>query len=184
MSSRHSTLQRLCPLSPWVGHWRPQILVPRLPMGPHSKHPVAGLRSPRLVLLLGAPKRDPSKIRERDGVLALGGHRLDVKRNNQPKFGVSGEGIIIEEMRSWRNVWRGRRIIVWGWQIEQQKIKKWNTLLPLDGQWLTTAHTTTNQKQASATEGSMERMCAGQEARGEVQYHYFGGVRSGEANKN
>jgi hypothetical protein len=46
------------------------------------------------------------------------------------------------------------------------------------------AHTTTNQKQASATKGSMERMCAGQEARGEAQYHYFGGIRSGEANKN
>jgi hypothetical protein len=55
------------------------------------------LQSPRLVLLLGAPKRDPLKIRERDGVLALGGRRLDVKRDNQPKVGVSGEGIIIEE---------------------------------------------------------------------------------------
>ncbi len=52
---------------------------------------------PRLVLLLGAPKRDPSKIRERDGLLALGGRRSDIKRNNQPKVGVSGEGIIIEE---------------------------------------------------------------------------------------
>ncbi len=55
------------------------------------------MQSPRLVLLLGAPKRDPLKIRERDGVLALGGRRLDVKRDNQPKVGVSGEGIIIEE---------------------------------------------------------------------------------------
>jgi hypothetical protein len=56
--------------------------------------------------------------------LALGGHRSDVKRNNQPKVSVSGEGIIIEEMRSWRNVWGGRRTIFWGWQIERQKIKK------------------------------------------------------------
>ena len=46
------------------------------------------------------------------------------------------------------------------------------------------AHTTTNQKQASATEGSMERMCAGWAAQGEARYHYFGGVRSGGANKN
>jgi hypothetical protein len=62
-------------------------------------------------------------IRERDGVSALGGRRSDVKRDNQPKVGVSGEGIIIEETRSWRNVWGGRRIIVWGWQIERQKNK-------------------------------------------------------------
>ncbi len=82
------------------------------------------MRSPRLVLLLGAPKRDPSKIRERDGVSALGGRRSDIKRDNQPKVGVSGEGIIIEETRSWQNVWGGRRIIAWGWQIEWQKIKK------------------------------------------------------------
>jgi hypothetical protein len=34
------------------------------------------------------------------------------------------------------------------------------------------------------TEGSVERMCTGREARGEAQYHYFGGVRSVEANKN
>jgi hypothetical protein len=85
---------------------------------------VAGSQSLWLVLLFGAPKCDPSKIRERDGVSALGGHRLDVKRNNQPKVGVSGEGIIIEEMQLWWNVWGGRCIIVWGWQIKWQKNKK------------------------------------------------------------
>jgi hypothetical protein len=87
-----------------------------------------------LVLLLGAPKCDPSKIRERDGVSALGGCCLDVKRDNQPKVGVSGEGIIIEETQLRRNVWGVCRIIVWGWPIEQQKNKKINTPLPLDGQ--------------------------------------------------
>ncbi len=79
---------------------------------------------PWLVLLLGAPKRDPSKIRERDGVLALGGRHLDVKRGNQPKVGVSGEGIIIKETQLRWNLWGGRHIIVWGWQIEWQKIRK------------------------------------------------------------
>jgi hypothetical protein len=35
MSRRcHPTPQRLCPLSPWVGQRRPQILAPHLPMGP------------------------------------------------------------------------------------------------------------------------------------------------------
>jgi hypothetical protein len=90
----------------------------------HSKRPVAGLQSPWPVLLLGAPKRDPSNIRERDGVSALGGRHLEVKRNNQSNVGVSSEGIIIEETQSQRNVWGGRRIIVWGWQIVRQKIKK------------------------------------------------------------
>jgi hypothetical protein len=108
--------------------------------------------------------------------LALGGHHSDVKRDNQPKVSVSSEGIIIEETQSWQNVWDGRHIILWGWQIKWQKIKKRNTLLPLDGRRLTTAHTTTNQKQASAAEGSMERMCASQEVQGEARYHYFGGV--------
>jgi hypothetical protein len=56
--------------------------------------------------------------------LALGGRCLDVKCNNQPKIGVSGEGIIIEETRSRQNVWGGCRMIVWGWQIERQKNKK------------------------------------------------------------
>jgi hypothetical protein len=49
---------------------------------------------------------------------------LDVKRDNQPKVGVSSEGIIIEKMQLRRNVWGGHRIIVWGWQIERQKNKK------------------------------------------------------------
>ncbi len=55
------------------------------------------MQSPWLVLLLGAQKRNPLKIRERDGVLALGGRRSDIKHVNKPKVGVSGEGIIIEE---------------------------------------------------------------------------------------
>ncbi len=49
---------------------------------------------------------------------------MDVKRDNQPKVGVSGEGIIIEEMRSRRNVWGGRRINVWGGKSSGNKIKK------------------------------------------------------------
>jgi hypothetical protein len=83
---------------------------------------VAGLQLPQLVLMLGALKHNPSKIRERDKVSALGGRRSDVKCNNQPKVGVSGEEIIIEETQLRQNVGGGHRIIVWGWQIERQKI--------------------------------------------------------------
>ncbi len=59
-----------------------------------------------------------------------------------------------------------------------------NTPLPLDGRRSTMAHTTTNQKQASVAEESMERMCAGWEAWGEAQYHCFGGDRVGRQIKN
>jgi hypothetical protein len=73
---------------------------------------------------LGHQNPTHQKIREEDGVLALGGRCLDVKCNNQLKVGVSGEGIIIEETQSRQNVWGGCRIIVLGWQIEWQKNKK------------------------------------------------------------
>jgi hypothetical protein len=103
MSRRHPTLQQLCPLSPWVGQWRPQILAPRLPMGPQQA-PGGGFTIAVAGSLAWGTKTQPIKIRERDRVLALGGRRLDVKRNNQPKVGVSGERIIIEETQLRWNV--------------------------------------------------------------------------------
>ncbi len=123
MSRRHPTLQRLCPLTPCiVGQWHPQVLAPWLPMGPQQV-PGGGSRLPRLVSFLGAPKRDQLKNRERDGILALGGHRLDVKHDNQPRVCISGGGIIIGEAQLQRNVWEERRIIISGWQIEPQNSK-------------------------------------------------------------
>ena len=77
-----------------------------------------------MVCLFCGQNETTSKNREEYGALALGGHRLDVKRNNQPIVGVSSEGIIIEETWLRWNMWGGRRIIVWGWQIERQKKKK------------------------------------------------------------
>jgi hypothetical protein len=94
------------------------------PQGSTASARWRGLRLPWLVPLLGALKCNPSKNRERDRVSALGGRRLDVKCNNQPKYGVNGEKIIIEETGLWWNMWGGRRIIVWGWQIEWRNIKK------------------------------------------------------------
>ncbi len=48
-----------------------------------------GLFSLRLVPLVGPPNYDVSKNREGDGSLALGGHRLVVRYNNQPIVGGS-----------------------------------------------------------------------------------------------
>jgi hypothetical protein len=47
--------------------------------------------------LFGVPKCNPSKNRETDRVSALGGHCLDIKRNNQQKVGISGGGDIVEK---------------------------------------------------------------------------------------
>jgi hypothetical protein len=76
---------------------------------------------------------------------------------------------------------------VWGGGIQlfevtnsnDEKIYIYNTPLPLDGRQSTTAHTTTNQKQASVTKESKERMCAGREAQGEAQYHWLGVIEWG-----
>jgi hypothetical protein len=58
-----------------------------------------------LVTSFGAPKRNPSKNRERGGVSALGGRRLNIQSNNQPKVRNHGGGDIWEGARPGQNVW-------------------------------------------------------------------------------
>ena len=50
-----------------------------------------------MVPLFGALKRNPSNNRERGGALVLGGHRLIMANNNQPKVGGSGRLDVIGE---------------------------------------------------------------------------------------
>jgi hypothetical protein len=123
---------------------------------------------------LGHQKCNPSKNRERDGVLALGGRRSDVKRNSQPKVGVSGEGIMIEETRSRQNVW--------GTLYKKNKIKIHRCLWTAANQQRLTQQPT---KSMRPRRRGVWRGCApvGRHG-GEARYHCFGGVRSGEANKN
>ncbi len=89
----------------------------------HSKCLGASLQSLQLVPLFGATKHNPLNNRERDWVLALGGRRLDVKRNNQPKVGISGGGDIIEEPRPWQNLWGGAVSLFGGGKLCQQNQK-------------------------------------------------------------
>ena len=53
-----------------------------------------------IIPLFGAPKRDPSKNREMDWALALGGRRLIIKNNNQLVVGVHG-GLDVGEEARW-----------------------------------------------------------------------------------
>ena len=71
MSRLRPILQKLCPLSPWVGEWWPQIIAPRYTMGPLQ----AG--SIRIALaavdsFVWANKFNASKNRVMGGGLALG----------------------------------------------------------------------------------------------------------------
>jgi hypothetical protein len=77
-----------------------------------------------------APKRNTSKIRERDVTLALGGHLLVGQHNNQSKVGVHGRRDIGEGTQSGRNVWGGRHAIVWGGELSNKKIKNKKTSRP------------------------------------------------------
>jgi hypothetical protein len=104
----------LCRCSLWVRQWRDAL----------------GALLPLFYPLFGVPKCKPSKNRERIGVLALGGHRLVEQHNNQLKVGVCGRRDIGEGARPGRNVWGGRRTIIWGGKLSNKKIKIKNALRP------------------------------------------------------
>ena len=53
-----------------------------------DSHATLGLLSPRMVPLFGTPKQTPSKNREKDGALVLGGRHSMMTHNNQ--LGVGG----------------------------------------------------------------------------------------------
>jgi hypothetical protein len=54
----------------------------------HQWCDASGALSPLFYPLFGAPKHNPSKNREMDEVLALGGHLFVGQHNNQPKIGI------------------------------------------------------------------------------------------------
>jgi hypothetical protein len=96
----------------------------------HQWHDALGALLPLFYPLFGVPKRNPSKNRERDGVLALGGHLLVGQHNNQPKVGVCGRRDIGEGAQPGRNVWDGCCTIVWGNKLSNKKLKIKNMLWP------------------------------------------------------
>ena len=60
----------------------------------HARHPCSGLAARLLVCLFGAPKRDASKNREMGGALDLGGRRLMMAYNNQPRIAEAIMGML------------------------------------------------------------------------------------------
>ncbi len=73
------TLQRLCPLSPWVGQRHQQLMAPPLPMGP-CKACTIGLGSAAVGSpVWGTKAASPIKNREDGRVLALGGRQSSKK---------------------------------------------------------------------------------------------------------
>ena len=71
----------------------------------HARHPWSGLVARWLVCLFGVPKREASKNREMGGALDLGGRRLMMAYNNQPRIGGSNNGDVRAEARGWESAW-------------------------------------------------------------------------------
>jgi hypothetical protein len=71
----------------------------------HTRLAASVALSPLLVPSFRVPKRNPLKNRERGGVSALGGRRLNIQSNNQPKVRNPVGGDIWEGARPGWNVW-------------------------------------------------------------------------------
>jgi hypothetical protein len=64
--------------------------------------------------LFGVPMQAPSKYREEEEALALGGHQSIKTPNNQPRVSGSGRGDDIAEVGGGGEPGRGHCPIVWG----------------------------------------------------------------------
>jgi len=70
-----------------------------------ARSPWSVLAARWLVCLFGAPKRDALKNREMGGALDLGGRRLMMAHNNQPRMGRSNNGDVRAEARGQESAW-------------------------------------------------------------------------------
>ncbi len=103
--------------------------------------------------------------------MAVDGRRLMGGHNNQLKVVVNGEGGVREETRPGRNV-SGALSRCLGRQMEASDKKNRH----IDGRRLKILHTTTNQKQAAATEGTMKGRRNEREAQGSTIPLFSGGI--------
>jgi hypothetical protein len=102
MRYRCPTPQRLCHLLPWQHPPLTQILPLLISLWSHTRHVALDALSLLFVPSFQAPKRNTSKITERDATSALGGHLLVGQHNNQPKVSVRGRRDIGEGTQSGR----------------------------------------------------------------------------------
>jgi hypothetical protein len=172
MGRCHPTLQRLCPLSPWRGQLRPQIIARPLSMGP-LQAPSAGFALTAAGSLVWGNKSRHMENREIGGALALGGHCL-VKKTTINKMLVQTMEGMMESERGWVGVHWGVLSLCAGQQIERHQKYK-NNLLALDGH-VTIFHT----QQPTKNTWAQQRRCGGRGAtrggmRGWVLFHQFDG---------
>jgi len=92
MSRRHPTLQRLLPSLSMATSAMDPNLGAAAPMDPYKARGI-GCALAIVGFFVWGAKRNPSKNRDRDGVSALGGRRLNIRCNNQPKVCNHSEGI-------------------------------------------------------------------------------------------
>ena len=97
----------------------------------------------------------PSKNREEGRALALGGRRLMMANNIQPASGRSGRGDVRAEARWAGSLW-GDTMTSYGASNGVAIKNNMKYTMALNGRRLIILHTTTNQKQAAAMEGSMK----------------------------
>ena len=80
------TLQQLCPFSPWIGQWWPQIMATWFPMIAYVPYQARGVRIPFAAAwsFVWANKFNPSKNRVMGGGLVLCGLRLMIPDSPGP----------------------------------------------------------------------------------------------------
>ena len=107
MSRHRPTLQRH-----WPSHSMGRLLAPptngaAASYWSHARRPCpwSGLAARWLVCLFGAPKRDASKNREMGRALDIGGRRLMMAYNNQPRIGGSNNGDVRAEASGRESAW-------------------------------------------------------------------------------
>ncbi len=154
MSRCHPTLQRLCPLSPWIGQQRPQIIAPLLPMVP-LQAPSAGFAHAMAGSLVWDNFLSHIKKNESGGALALGGRRFINIFINQMEVGVRIRRCIEDDARPGRNV-PGGFIFLFGGANWSTKKKRQKYVVALEGRHSKYFHTTINQKHAAAIDKGMK----------------------------
>ncbi len=104
MSHHRPTLERLCPLSSWLGQWCPQIMAPLLPIGSRKAHTI-GFGGTAVSSPVWGANASPIKNREEGVALALGGRQSSKILNKQLIVGGRGMGEVRVEAHWGGSAW-------------------------------------------------------------------------------
>ncbi len=110
--------------------------------------------------------RDPIKNRVMGMVLALSGQNIKGKHNNQPIVSICGGRESREVVRGGVESIGKHCPIIWDVEWSDTKIIKIQYMVAFIGRQSANQNTTTNKKQATATEGSMKGIFNEQDAWG------------------